>query len=363
VRLAGCGARLGPAVALAVTLGACGGSSSSPPAPALAPSSTPPPGGAFEYDGLTHVSWWHDEYDSADASASRAALAATGANWAGLLATWYMESRTSSAVFPDPQRTPTDDGVRRAIDEVHAAGLHVMLKPHVDPMDGAWRGQIGPGDPAAWFESYAAFVEHYATIAREKNVEMLCVGTELVTMTDSRYAGSWSTLIARLRAVYPGLLTYAANANAPGDELTSVSFWPQLDLLGLDVYTPLTDQTDPSRADLVAGWRRNRNGHDMVAAYRNLQAAHGKPVIFTEIGYRSADGTNRAPWDWQASARADPAEQADCYEAMYEVWSAESTWMKGLFWWSWAVPRPGAGDTGYEPWTKPAEDVLRQWQR
>jgi len=360
MRLAG--GRVGLVAALVVALGGCGGSSAGPSAPAPSPAATPRPGGTFAYNGITHVSWWHDQYASSDASTSRVALAATGARWAGLLATWYMESRTSSAVFPDVQRTPTDDGVRRAIDEMHAAGLEVMLKPHVDPLDGAWRGQIDPGDSAAWFESYAAFLEHYAAIAREKNVEMLCVGTELVTMTDARHAGAWSTLIARLRAAYPGLLVYAANANNPADEFTSVSFWPQLDLLGLDVYTPLTGKTDPTRAELVAGWRRNREGHDMVAAYRNLQAAHGMPLVFTEIGYRSADGTNRAPWDWQASARPDPAEQAECYEAAYEVWSSESAWMRGLFWWSWAVPRPGAGDTGYEPWTKPAEDVLRQWQ-
>ena len=73
----------------------------------------------------------------------------------------------------------------------------------------------------------------------------------------------------------------------------------------------------------------------MVAAYRNFQNAHGKPLIFTEIGYRSADGTNRAPWDWQASMGSDPGEQADCYQAAYEVWSGETAWMRGLFWWSW----------------------------
>jgi len=350
-----------------VVLAACG--SESPPG-APTPSPTPPitaptpgPAGAFEYDGLTHVSWWHDQYGSAEGSVSRQALAATGASWAGVLATWYMDTRTSSAVLPDPQRTPADADVRRAIEELHAAGLGVMLKPHVDPADGTWRGQIAPGDPGAWFESYASFVLHYAAIARETNVEILCIGTELVTMSDSRHAAEWGSLIARVRAAFPGLLTYAANANAPADELTSVSFWPQLDLVGLDVYTPLTNRTDPTREELVAAWRRNRDGHDMVAAYANLHAAYGMPVIFTEIGYRSADGTNRAPWDWQATAGADPREQADCYRAMYEVWGEEASWMKGPFWWSWAVPRPGAGDTGYEPWTKPAEDVLRQWQQ
>jgi len=183
-----------------------------------------------------------------------------------------------------------------------------------------------------------------------------------VTMSHGGHAGSWSRVIADVRAIYPGLLTYAANGNEPGDEFTSVSFWPQLDVLGIDAYTPLTGTTNPTLQQLVSGWRRNRYGHDMVAAYRNFQSAHGKPLIFTEIGYRSADGTNRAPWDWQASLGPDSGEQADCYRAAYEVFSAESAWMNGLFWWSWRVPTPEPGDTGYTPRGKPAEEVLREWQ-
>jgi hypothetical protein len=47
---------------------------------------------------------------------------------------------------------------------------------------------------------------------------------------------------------------------------------------------------------------------------------------------------------------------------MYEVWTRESSWMKGPFWWAWDVSPPAAGDTGYNPRGKPAEDVLRRWQ-
>ena len=101
----------------------------------------------------------------------------------------------------------------------------------------------------------------------------------------------------------------------------------------------------------------------MVAAYRNLQQAYGKPLVFTEIGYRSVDGTNRAPWDWGKLAAADPGEQADCYAAMYDVWSKESAWMTGPVLVGVGRHRAGAGDTGYNPRGKPAEDVLRQWQR
>ena len=356
--MSGSGTRL-CVVALAAGLAACG-ADSTPTAPATP---MPSPGGRFEMGGVTHVSWWHDEYGYASGADSRRALAATGAPWSGLLVTWYMQRASSNEIRPLPERSNDDAVVRTAIAELHALGLKVVLKPHVDVEDGTWRAQITPADEALWFESYAAFLEHYVALAAEGRVEMLVVGTELASMSGARHAGDWATLLARVRARYSGLLTYAANGVEPADEFTSVSFWPALDLLGLDVYTPLTGKTNPTRQELEAGWRRNRDGHDMLAAFSNFQQAYAKPLVFTEVGYRSGDGANRAPWDWGASLAPDAAEQADCYAALYAVWSPQSSWMKGPFWWAWDVAPPGAGDTGYNPRGKPAEDVLRQWQR
>ncbi|MGD0694012.1 MAG: hypothetical protein ABSB82_04085 [Terriglobia bacterium] len=85
-------------------------------------------------------------------------------------------------------------------------------------------------------------------------------------------------------------------------------------------------------------------------------------MIFTEIGYRSASGTNSRPYDWSFSATADNIEQQNCYEAMYEVWSVRNSTMRGNFWWAWSVPLPTTGDTDYTPWQKPAQTVLQGWQ-
>lgn len=321
------------------------------------------PPGRFEYNGLTHVSWWHDEYLAPGAEAARAQLADTGPNWAGVLVTWYMDAPDSGTIVPDALRTPSDAAVRRAIDDLRGRGLKVMLKPHVDVRDGSWRGAIRPRDTGGWFASYTDFIVHYAALAQASGVELFCVGTELATLSDARRRRDWEAVVAAVRGVYGGPLTYAANATSPGDEYTSVSFWDRLDLMGIDAYAPLTGRTDPTRPELVAAWSRNRYGQNMVAAFRNWQAAHGKPVLMTEIGYRSADGTNRAPFDFTASAAPDPAEQADCYAAVYEVWSRESSWMRGIFWWNWTVSPPGPGDTDYTPQGKPAEAVLRVGQR
>jgi hypothetical protein len=87
-------------------------------------------------------------------------------------------------------------------------------------------------------------------------------------------------------------------------------------------------------------------------------------VVFTEVGYRSADGTNSAPWDFSSTWGPDLQEQADCYEALFSVlWN--ETWWAGAFLWNWETD-PNAGglsDTGYTPQRKPAEQVLRSHYR
>ena len=82
--------------------------------------------GGFQYYGITHVSWSPNEYTFAAATASRDAFAATNANWAGVLATWYQPSVTANAMVRNSS-TPTDAAVTQAIREFHDKGIKVML--------------------------------------------------------------------------------------------------------------------------------------------------------------------------------------------------------------------------------------------
>ena len=111
--------------------------------------------GGFQFYGITHVSWWFDEYTYATATASRNDFAATNANWAGVLVTWYQPSITANAMAPSSTQTPTDAAVKQAIQEFHNKGIKVMLKPHVDVNDAAssWRGNINPQIPTPGFRT------------------------------------------------------------------------------------------------------------------------------------------------------------------------------------------------------------------
>jgi hypothetical protein len=330
----------------------------------------------FTYNGLVYTSYQAGEYlETPQGPNGAAAIRATGAAYTSVVATQYVQTYTSNVIAPETASSPgydytkdplspTDAAVVAAIANLQAQGLTVVMKPQVDSLDGKFRGQFAPTNVADWFASYQTFILHYAQIASQNNVGTLIIGTEFVSLSGSAYKAYWENIIAQLRSSYPNLtLVYGANATYAQDEFTTVSFWDKVDIIGVDGYFPLTGHADPTVAELVAAWTNNVNGLNIVAALKNLQTTYNKPLIFTELGYVSAPGTNEAPYANAASgATYDPTEQNNCYEAFFEVFSQQSAWMKGVFWWAWNVSPPSGTDTGYTPQNKPAADVtLEKW--
>ena len=330
----------------------------------------------FTYNGVVYTSYQANEYlETPQGPQGTAAIHATGANYTSVVVTQYMQTSTSNVIAPETPSTPgynssadplspTDDAVVAAIQNLQAQGLTVVLKPQVDSIDGVFRGNFAPSNPTAWFASYQTFILHYAQLASQNNVGNLVIGTELKTLSGSAYVSNWTNIINVIRASYPNLtLIYGANATGAGDEFTTVSFWDKVDIIGVDGYFPLTNHADPTVAQLVAAWSSNKNGFNALAALKNLQSTYNKPLIFSELGYVSAAGTNEAPYSSAAAgATYDPTEQENCYEAFFEVFSQQTSWMKGVFWWAWNVTPPGSTDTGYTPQNKPAATTtLPKW--
>jgi len=253
-----------------------------------------------------------------------------------------------------------DEGLTVTAALASSLGVHTLLKPHVwvRRAGGATRDGIAmesEADWTRWFRNYRTFILHYAELAERDHMEMLCVGTELGVAAVSREA-DWRALIADIRRVYHGRLTYAANWYR---EYEAVPFWDVLDFIGIQAYFPLSEKEQPSLDELVAGWAPH------LAAIERVQARVGKPVLFTEIGYRSVPDAAARPWEWPSrfepeSAPSDPGLQARCYEAFFRaVWPCP--WFAGAYWWKWFPDgrRHGeSGATGFSPQGKPAEAVL-----
>lgn len=303
--------------------------------------------------GISYVSWESGGYSQPDADLSFENLASTGASWIGLLVTGYQDTITSTTIYTTTN-TPTDAALIHTIAQAHNRGLRVMVKPHVDPLD-QWRGRIGQGftteaEWAAWFASYRSFMEHYADLAQSYGVDQFCIGTELGATTHR--ADDWRAVIAGVRPRYSGPIVYAATS---GEE-TSISWWDAVDYIGVDAYYELTDKNDPTLDELKVAWTPR------ITRLANVASTWGKPILITEIGYRSLDGANRHPLHDPSGASIDLQEQADCYQAAFESLYGQP-WLAGIFWWSWYTDpfQGGPCDDGLSPHDKPAEDVLRAW--
>ncbi len=312
--------------------------------------------------GMSYAAWWSGQYSEPGADLSLELLASTGANWIGLVVTGYQETYTSTTVDFTQESTPTDADLVHVIEYAHGLGLRVMLKPHLDlPNEGEgeyWRGDIGSGftseaEWSAWFASYRAFIEHYARLAQTHSVDQFCVGTELLGTTHRD--DDWRAVIAGVRAIYDGPIVYAA---LHGGEEASITWWDAVDYIGVDGYYPLVAESseEPTVEELEAGWETPK------ATLANLSATYGKPILLTELGYRSQRRCSCYPWDWWTEGPVDLEEQANAYEAAFRQ-LYDQPWLGGIFWWTWLPDRFESGpcDNGYSPHLKPAEDVLRAW--
>ncbi|MGV3504153.1 MAG: glycoside hydrolase family 113 [Adhaeribacter sp.] len=241
-------------------------------------------------------------------------------------------------------------------------GIKTLLKPHLWLRDrsGKWLGDIEMSDEETWktwFRNYRTFILHYARLAEQEQIEALCIGTELHKAAVSREQ-DWRRLIADIRLVYSGQLTYAANWYL---EYEQVRFWDALDFIGVQAYFPLTKNHHPSLAELKKGWKAHLP--DLARLARRYQ----KPLVFTEAGYKSSPDAGIEPWAWPKRGVASPDQvseqtQANCYQALFlSVW--DQPWFSGIFIWKWypQVRNNGRDHHDFTPQHKPAEKILSQW--
>lgn len=304
--------------------------------------------------GVNYTSWRADELAGDASDCSLIYLSELGVKDIALMAVWYQADAASKKIYTDPEKTTNDESLGHAINVIHELGMKVMLKPHVDLADGEMRTNIIPSEE--WFASYKEFILHNARLAAKYNVELLCIGTELSNTTISKWNAQWLDIIKEIRKVYKGSLTYAAN----WDEYDTVSFWSELDYIGMDAYFPLTKENNPPKEALIKAWEANA---DILEKWLDTVKLN-KPVIFTEIGYDTIEGSNKQPWrvlPTLSTYKESQDEQANCLEALLTVMSQKS-WFKGFYWWNY-FPRPDIGPLGYTLRGKKGEKILSEWYK
>ena len=218
--------------------------------------------------------------------------------------------------------------VMAAVEQAHAAGLRVMLVPHLWVESGEWRGLIDPGGDAEWArfaKSYEAFVTAWAKVAETAKVDMLASGIELRHWLTMDRAPTFLPIIKRLRAVYSGPITYAAN----WDDVEDTVIWGELDVIGINAFYPLATRENAPFDELLQQAR--------VVTERASQLAKRwhKPFVFTEFGYTTRKDPALRPWEWPealSNVAIDEKAQAEAYRALLAA-AIDKPWFAGLFVW------------------------------
>jgi hypothetical protein len=279
-----------------------------------------------------------------------------GANWISLTFDCTQNTNTSTTIKCEEPATLSDGELIHVIKKAHGLGMRVMLTPNVRKTTGELLFvDFGQNEKAwaAYFDNYTKLLTHYASLAEKYEVDSFCIGKEAVTTVHREQ--DWREAIEEVRQLYSGPVTYSSFYNKTNE----IQWWDALDYIGVSAYYPLTKKNDPTVDELVTAWKEISN--DLEA----LSEKWDRPILFTEIGYRSFDGAASEPSialkpDY-LTENIDLEEQANAYQAVFEALSGKS-WWRGVYWWVWlANPLQGGSyDNGYTPNLKPAENILRE---
>ena len=275
-----------------------------------------------------------------------------GAKWVSLIPYGYTEKGASDVKFymDGPWWGESLNGTRECIQFAQDRGLKTLLKPHVWVVGQGWPGRFtldSEDDWRVWESTYRDYILACATLADSMSVDAFCIGTEYRKAIVKRKK-FWEKLIDEVREIYNGQVTYAAN----WDNYENVTFWDQLDFIGIDAYFPFSKEKEPSLEELKSGW---------IEKSKELKAFSKKwdrKIAFTEYGFKSVDYFNDGSKKHE-NPQPNMKNQERAYTAFFNtVWKED--WMLGGFLWKWHFYENAGGvdNDRYTPQNKPAQKII-----
>ncbi len=287
-------------------------------------------------------------------------LLKTNTEWVALVPFLYQENEETTVINTrdDYQQWSARDSVFiKVIRQLQEKKIKTHLKPHLWMSDG-WRSNIKQSSKLAWdtwFDSYEINMLHYARLAAMMKVDLFCIGTELKTSILNQ-PERWNKLIHKIKEIYKGELTYAANWDGEQDVFP---FWNEMDYIGIQGYFPLTTYENATVEQIKVGWKPH------IEKLKTISNVVHKPILFTEIGYRSASNATIKPWEWNDFSDSmfdaiSTKTQSNAYQAIFEVlWNEK--WFAGMYIWEWDI-RTTKESTyqrlNFSPRFKPAENII-----
>ena len=242
------------------------------------------------------------------------------------------------------------------LDWARERGMSVMLVPHIAYWGSkfSWRGEIDFARAEEWenfFTDYETWIVAMARIAQAHQAAVFCVGLEFTHA--QQFPERWLKIIAAVRAVYFGKLTYGANWN----EYETVKFWDALDYIGVLAYFPLCQEPNPSAARLDAAWEKRS------AELERFSKRNGdKQFLFVEIGYNESAKAAAEPWSFANGGEHAGEIQERCLEAALGL-TNKHAFLAGMFFWKWFPELPHHEEEDFRLQTPAIKSLIaRHWK-
>lgn len=290
-------------------------------------------------------------------SAKMAELSSVNANWVAVIPYGFSRSGEPDVSF-DHQRQwwgERTNGTCKLIQYAKQNNLKVMVKPHVWVRGEGWTGNYTlktEEEWISWENAFTLYIVNHAIKADSMNAELFCIGTEYRIPAKERPA-FWRGLIAKVRDVYDGKITYASN----WDNYENITWWDAVDYIGVDAYFPLVDGKHPSVDEIKNGWQPIKEN------LKAFSTKWDKPIIFTEYGFQSVNGAAGKHWSVaKTSENTNNQLQADAYEATFQAFENEDWFQGGFFWkWHFMARTQSFRGTEWTPQNKPAMETISKW--
>jgi len=243
----------------------------------------------------------------------------------------------------------------------HNAGYKVFLKPHIvlskDPSQKGFQGDVWRGTlklrDHEWRKvekTYQSFILSFARFAEQHGVELFCIGTELSSFVDRRKA-YWISLINDIRSLYSGRITYSAN----WDDYMADHIWTRVDLIGVNAYFPLGSQKKINSKFLAKKWSH------ILKPIKKMAQKYDKPVLITEIGYRSVRSSSSTPWIHNNPAeKISEKTQSTLLHHMLEA-IYNTSYITGCFIWNYPYSLRSEHNTDFSIRNKQAFHTIARW--
>lgn len=244
----------------------------------------------------------------------------------------------------------TEIGTQKCAEYADSLHLDILVKPQIWFSQGKYTGDIQCNTQKEWEEwekKYTKYIMSYAHLCEKLHVNYFCIGTELKNHTLKR-PKYWKKLIQQVRKVYHGKITYAAN----WDEYKYVTFWKELDFIGINAYFPIVSNLKYTTEELNEGWEV------YLEEMKNISGQYDRKVIFTEYGYRSISSSAYKPWESYVGRDYSEKSQQESLEVFFEkVWN--QSWVKGGYLWKWKTGITSKNqNTSYSIQYKSAEKLI-----